>query len=138
MKNTVKFLSLSFILLIVAGCAQQVAPQQPVTNNTVNTAAPVMTQEQPAVAQTQNQQTVSIANYAFAPATVTVKAGTTVTWVNSDPVQHKILSDATPPSFGSDNIPQGGNYSLTFRTAGTFDYHCQIHPSMKGTIIVTP
>lgn len=131
MKNAAKLLSLSFILLIVAGCAQQVATPQPAANNT----PPLTTQVTPITAQTQT--TVSISNFAFDPQTTTVKAGTTVTWNNHDSVAHKIISDANPPVFSSENLSKDGSYSFTFTTAGSFDYFCQIHPMMKGTIVVT-
>lgn len=77
---------------------------------------------------------VSIQNYAFSPSTLTVKAGTTVTWTNSDSVSHNIVSDSGV--FESPSIANGQTYSYTFNTPGTFSYHCGIHPSMKASIIV--
>ena len=86
--------------------------------------------------------TVTIQNFAFIPASVTVPEGTTVTWVNQDPVNHQILNDAGPSVaegalFSSDSLPNGGTYSFRFDSPGTYPYHCSIHPSMKGTVIVT-
>ena len=78
---------------------------------------------------------VSIDNFAFAPATLTVKAGSTVTWTNRDEEPHTVA--ATDGSFHSPGMGTGATYSHTFPAAGTFDYVCSIHPSMHGTVVVT-
>lgn len=79
---------------------------------------------------------VSIQNFAFSAAKITVKMGTKVTWTNNDSVAHTVTADSgTGPK--SDNISPGGTYSYTFGTAGTFAYHCAIHPDMTGTVTVT-
>ena len=84
--------------------------------------------------------TDSSGNFAFSPATLTVKVGTTVTWTNMTQAPHTVTSD-DGKSFDSGiatPIPaSGGTFSFTFKQAGTFGYHCQIHPFMKATIIVT-
>ncbi|HZU14027.1 MAG TPA: cupredoxin family copper-binding protein [Chloroflexota bacterium] len=88
------------------------------------------------VAQAQTA-TVTIRNFAFAPATLTIAAGTTVTWMNADSVAHTSTSDpGDAMSWDSGSISPGSSFSLTFTQAGTFTYHCSIHPFMKGTIIV--
>jgi plastocyanin len=79
---------------------------------------------------------VNIANMAFSPASYTVKAGITVTWTNNDNMTHTVT--ANDSSFSSGNIAMGSSYSKTFSVAGTYPYHCTIHPGMKGSIIVTP
>ena len=79
---------------------------------------------------------IDISGFAFSPSTLTVKAGTTVTWTNKDSVDHTITSDTNV--FDSGNMGSGDTFSYTFTTAGTFVYHCTVHPSMVGTIIVTP
>lgn len=122
------------MVFLIAGCAQQAPAQQ----TAVSTAT--LNVENPAGSKLQN---ISILNYAFDPANLTVKAGTTVTWVNNDSVPHKVVpvsgsSDAIAPGFGSANLSQGDSYSFTFASAGTVDYYCQIHPMMKGRITVTP
>jgi plastocyanin len=78
---------------------------------------------------------VQIANFAFDPAAITVGAGTTVTWTNTDAVQHSIV--ATDVSFNSDNLAQGAIFEHTFDSAGAFTYVCGIHPQMAGTITVS-
>ncbi len=76
---------------------------------------------------------VTIADFAFAPQTLTVPSGTTVTWTNADGVGHSILSD----SFGSETFDGGATFSYTFDTPGEYTYACGLHPSMTGTIVVT-
>jgi plastocyanin len=78
---------------------------------------------------------VSIKGFAFNPGDVTVAKGTTVTWTNNDSATHKIKSG--DGSFNSDNLANGDTFQHTFDTAGTFDYICSIHPSMKGKVTVT-
>jgi plastocyanin len=83
-----------------------------------------------------NQNTVSISNYEFTPASITVKAGTKVTWTNQDSVEHTVTGDGSDgPQSGS--LAKGDSYSFTFDKAGTYAYHCQMHPYMKGTVTVT-
>ncbi len=76
--------------------------------------------------------TIDIRNFAFNPAQLTVRKGTTVTWTNYDSVTHKIAGSG----FGSNPLNQGDSYSYTFTAAGTYDYHCAIHTFMTGTITV--
>ena len=77
---------------------------------------------------------VSIANFAFDPVTLTIKTGTTVTWTNNDTVAHNVQSD--DGSWGSTSLAKGATFTHTFTQAGTFPYHCGVHPKMKATIIV--
>jgi predicted lipoprotein with Yx(FWY)xxD motif/plastocyanin len=77
---------------------------------------------------------VQIANFAFAPATLTVKVGTTVTWTNTDGATHTVTADNG--SFGG-KLASGSTFKETFAKAGTFAYHCAIHSSMTGTVTVT-
>jgi plastocyanin len=83
------------------------------------------------------QDAVTISGFAFSPASITVPVGTKVTWTNQDTATHNIISD-DGSTFSSPGVPNGGTFSFTFTAAGTFAYHCGIHPSMKGTVIVTP
>jgi plastocyanin len=81
--------------------------------------------------------TVAIKNFAFEPSSLTVKTGTMVTWVNNDGVPHALASDAgSPAAFSSDSLSTGASYSFTFSQSGMYSYHCSIHPSMKGTVMV--
>jgi plastocyanin len=79
---------------------------------------------------------VTIKGFAFSPANITVKLGTTVTWTNSDQDAHTVT--ATGGAFGSQALNTGAHYSFTFTKAGTYDYLCTIHPFMTATVVVTP
>ncbi len=76
---------------------------------------------------------VTIANFAFNPATLNIKAGDTVKWTNNDSVTHRIASD----TFNSQDLNNGDSFSYKFSQAGTYNYHCGIHPFMTGSIIVS-
>jgi plastocyanin len=76
--------------------------------------------------------TITIQNFAFSPATLTVKKGTTITWTNQDSAPHQIKSN----SFNSPKLATGQSFSFVFNDIGSFDYSCSIHPSMTGKIIV--
>lgn len=78
--------------------------------------------------------TVTIANYAFNPSTLTVSNGTTVTWINNDNTAHTVTS--AQGLFHSGPLNKGQNFTYTFTTPGTYNYSCSIHTSMKGAIIV--
>lgn len=83
---------------------------------------------------TQGANDVYIQNMSFSPASLTVTAGTTVTWTNKDAMIHTVTSDST--LFDSKNIEVNGVFSYTFNKTGTVSYHCSIHPAMKATITV--
>jgi plastocyanin len=76
----------------------------------------------------------SLGNAAYAPDDLNVAVGTTVTWRNVDSVSHTSTSDVT--GWNSGEIAPGGQFSAVFQTAGTFPYHCTIHPGMVGTVVV--
>lgn len=77
---------------------------------------------------------VDIAGFAFAPQTVTVHVGDTVTWSNSDARSHTATADGG--SFDTGTIANGTSKTVTFSTAGAFGYHCSIHPQMTATVVV--
>jgi len=81
--------------------------------------------------------TVAIQNFAFAPGTVTVKAGTTVTWTNQDQEPHTVTS-VSGDELKSPALNAGETFKHTFATPGHFDYLCTIHPFMTATVVVTP
>lgn len=75
-----------------------------------------------------------LGNRAFVPAELNVAVGTAVTWTNADATSHTSTSDA--PGWNSGIVGAGRNFSFTFQTPGTFPYHCDVHPSMVGTVVV--
>jgi plastocyanin len=78
---------------------------------------------------------VTIDNFSFAPGTVMVKAGTTVTWTNRDDIPHGIAS-ANNAFKRSQALDTDDSYSFTFTTPGTYQYFCYLHPKMVGSIVV--
>jgi len=82
--------------------------------------------------------TVAIEDFNFNPKTITIKAGTKVTWTNKDNVSHTVTADeksGDAPDSGS--IGQNQSFSFTFNKVGTYKYHCTPHPTMQGTVVVT-
>jgi plastocyanin len=77
---------------------------------------------------------VAIADFVFEPSTLTVATGTEVMWTNEHTLAHTATAD--DESFDSGRLGQGESFSRTFDTAGTFAYHCTLHPSMTATVIV--
>jgi len=78
--------------------------------------------------------TVKIDNYAFGPVALTVKAGTTVTWINDDDIPHTVV--ATDKAFRSKALDTDDKFSFTFTTPGSYEYFCSLHPYMKATVVV--
>jgi plastocyanin len=76
----------------------------------------------------------TLGNRAYAPDDLNVAAGTTVTWTNTDSVDHTSTSDAT--GWNSGTVAPGRQFSFAFQTPGTYRYHCAIHPGMVGTVVV--
>ena len=99
-------------------------------------AASVVAYQRTQAASPQATAKVAIQNFAFSPASLTVPLGTTVTWTNLDSTAHTATSD-TSAWTDSGLIQPNHAFSHTFTKAGTFVYHCFIHPFMAGKIIVT-
>lgn len=81
-----------------------------------------------------NQVTINIAAMQFVNGTITVKKGTTVTWISNDETSHTVV--ANNGEFKSSTLTRGTSYSFTFENTGEFAYHCGIHPTMTGKITV--
>lgn len=109
----------------------------PATEAAVATeAAPVATEAAPATEPAPAANVaVSIENFAFNQATIEIPVGTTVTWTNNDAAPHTVTSD--DGAFDSGSLDQGQTFSFTFTTPGQFAYHCNFHPGMQATIVVT-
>lgn len=114
-------------VLLLAGCSgPRPAASSPAPTTEMSVTAPAA----PAGG---NQ--VTIDGFAFAPVTLTVPVGTTVTWTNRDEEPHTVA--ASDGSFHSPGMGTGATFTHTFSTAGTFDYVCSIHPMMRGSVVVT-
>jgi amicyanin len=77
---------------------------------------------------------VKIDNFTYNPQQITVKAGTTVTWINHDDIPHTVTSKTG--AFRSKAMDTDDKFSFTFATPGTFPYFCALHPHMTGSIVV--
>lgn len=149
-KGSGAIIGIIIVILIVIGLAVWTMKYSPAKNRqTTNPKNSSQTQEMP---QPQNQpnfsppsepssgiempatQTmqITIKNFAFNPNSITIKSGTTVVWTNKDSTAHTVTGD----SFSSGQIQPGESFQFAFSTPGTYNYHCSIHPSMTGKIIV--
>jgi plastocyanin len=122
MKKKYLLFTIPVLLLVLTACTVQ----------TTNSNANLNTSSASTNTSTNQTASVDINNFAFNPATITVKSGTTLVWTNNDSVTHTINS----ATFNSGNLSTGQSYSHLFDTVGTFNYTCGIHPSMLGTVIV--
>jgi plastocyanin len=90
----------------------------------------------PTAAGTDIAPQVIIDNYAFSPVPLTVKPGTTVTWINQDDDPHTV--DSTQGKFKSTTLNKGDKFEFRFTEAGEYPFFCRFHPKMTGKIIVQP
>jgi plastocyanin len=137
-----KLLIIIVLILIVGGIAAAVTHKS--SNNTNNSSQTSSTPTNTNQNKTNNTSTqakaattINIANMQFTPSQVSIKKGGTVTWTNNDSTTHTVVDDLSNvggPNSG--NIDPGKTYSFTFNNTGSFQYHCSIHPSMRGTIVV--
>jgi amicyanin len=104
-------------------------PTQDQANKTENTNPPTPP------APMASKVTIDIKGMAFNPANIIIKTGTTVTWTNEDSAPHTVTSDSGS-LLNSPKLSKGQSFSFTFTSAGSLDYHCAVHPMMKGKIIV--
>jgi plastocyanin len=108
-------------------------PVTTATSSAVTTATPVAAATL-APSSVPKTASVTIKDFEFTPASITVAVGSTVTWTNDGPSTHTVTAD--DGSFDSKDLAKGGTFSQTFQTAGTFSYHCSIHPFMTAKVIV--
>lgn len=120
----------ALVLVVLAGCSSATSPSSAL---------------RPDVKIKLNAQTLGAAAFAPNPITISLATKQTVRWGNSDytggsyggtGVDHTITSDSGV--FGSGQIPPRSSFSFTFTAPGTYGYHCSNHPTMVGTVIVTP
>jgi plastocyanin len=117
-----KFIIILALVLTLAACAPKPTPTPAVT--------------EPPSGTSMETEEVKIQGFTFDPIELTIAAGTTVKWTNMDSARHTITSN--DGSWGSANLSQGGTFEFTFDQPGTYTYHCNVHPTMAATIIVTP
>jgi plastocyanin len=97
-------------------------------------AAAALPSVQKAVAAGPSTIEVKIDNFSFTPATLTVKAGTQITWTNADDIPHTVVSD--DQSFKSRVLDTDEKFTFTASKPGTYAYFCSIHPKMTGKLVV--
>lgn len=117
-------IAIAAIILIVIGTYFFSVHRNQITSPA---AAPGTTAGQPNVE-------VVIQNFAFSPSPLNVKVGDTVRWTNRDSAPHTVSSDSN--AFESGTMNQGQAFQFTFKTPGTYPYHCSVHPNMKATVVV--
>lgn len=112
---------------------------QPTPTPTKVQPTPTPTTVQPTPARSSTQVVMIITNsdgsYSFSPAKLTIKVGTTVIWKDVSSAPHTVTSD-DGTTFDSGTVSVGSSFRFTFKTAGSFSYHCNIHPYMKATVVV--
>ena len=88
----------------------------------------------PSVAETSNPTQIVVKDFMFSPTPLTVKAGSTVTWINKDDEPHTVVSDTGV--FKSGGMDTNESFSYNFDKPGTYHFTCSIHPRMVGTVVV--
>lgn len=109
-------------------------PAAPAPQVTTNTPAPDASSGTPSSETAVSKNEVQIKSFAYSPSSITVKVGDSVTWTNQDSVGHSATADDN--SFDTGVLAQGKSGSFTFSKAGTYSYHCTVHPNMKATVVV--
>ena len=143
MRSIPVLLLIASLFILTCGCSESPPAQPAVTATTVAaTPAPVITTTLPATALTPTRtasvsdNTITIIKNAFMPANMTVKAGSTVRWVNEDDHPHRIEFEDKTFSTSTYLLGASQSASQRFDHAGTYNYSCMIHPYMQGTITV--
>jgi plastocyanin len=126
---SLRFAVVTIILTSAIACGDSYSPAP-----TSPTPSPMATPGGPSSSVLIPVGAASLGNRAFTPDELNVAVGTTVTWMNTDSLAHTSTSDV--PGWNSGTVAPGGQFSFAFQSAGTFPYHCMIHPGMVGTVVV--
>jgi plastocyanin len=87
-------------------------------------------------AQASTAHAVMMSNYAFAPSSITVRVGDSISWTNHDQAPHNVVTTSAPVTINSPTLSDGQSWSYTFTAAGTYSYICGVHPDMHATVVV--
>ena len=135
---TFLLLALTLALSLSAACgggggggAKATATSRPPLSQSPASGQPTAT---PKAKPTEGAASVDMRNTAFHPQTITISKGATVTWTNSDSVPHTVTGDDVDIESG--NMNKGDTFAFTFTQQGEFNYHCSIHPAMKGRVVI--
>jgi plastocyanin len=144
MKKLFVLILIAAFFVIACGCTQP-SPTPPASTpvptpsavpTTVRTYIPTTAVITPAPPVSVSDNTITIMKNVFSPATLTVKAGSTVRWVNGDDHPHRILFANNAFSRSPQLLAAGQSFSQLFDRPGVYNYDCMIYPFMKGTITV--
>jgi plastocyanin len=118
----IRFLLAVSLLALSAACSNSPSMPTPTTPPGSGTAVSIVS------------GAATLTTTAYTPNPITVAVGGTVTWMNNDSIAH--TSTANGGTWNSGTMAPGASFSTTFSSAGTFQYHCTIHPGMVGTVTV--
>ncbi len=143
-KGLILGIIIAIVILAIAGYFFMKVPTQPSTIPSIDTrpTSPVTSPDQltppsqTPPTSTPSTYNIEIKSFAFNNDTLNIKVGDSIIWTNKDSASHSIISDSGT-EISSPVISTGQTYSHTFATAGTYEYHCGIHTSMKGKVIVS-
>ena len=125
-------IALVIAIIVITNQPKTEAPSTPLSNESAATAgagAKVVTP--PTILE------IEIKNFAYNPSTIRIKTGTKITWYNADNSPHTVTSDSGGKAeVNSEILSPGDSYGHLFDMPGTFNYHCNFHTNMKGTVIV--
>jgi plastocyanin len=132
-KRITAYTGIVLMTVLLAACGSSQNPSSPAPTDTPAAPASAIGPADTA-APAAGTVNVAISGFAFDPATITIKAGQSVTWTNKDGVVHTVTAD--DHSWTSGDIANGQTFTQTFSTAGTYKYFCAVHPNMVGTVVV--
>ena len=129
MRKTILLATLFLLVLSVPmGCQTQETKEQP--KEEPSTSEPA----KPSDEKPKKEASVEIVDFEFNPDSLEIEKGGKVIWTNNDSAAHTATADEG--EFDSGQLSQGQEYTKTFDKAGTFEYHCENHPSMAATVVV--
>lgn len=141
-RTAIRCAAVAVLLASIGGCSAKKKDAAPATSAGSPTSAAVTASSTPdaassAPAPAGGGSAITIKGFAFSPAALTVHVGTKVTVTNKSSATHTFTSVSGPVPFDSDRLAPDATADVTFSKAGTYAYHCSIHNSMTGTIVVS-
>jgi plastocyanin len=121
------------MVVMLPGCGARAEGTAPGGGDTAANAPPGEGAGRPVSAEPKQ---ISIDNFKYVPDTLTVPAGTKVTWTNHDDMPHTVTSTGKPKTLDSEALDTDAQFSHVFAEPGTYDYLCTVHPKMAGQVIV--
>lgn len=133
-----KTILIILVIVIIVGAGLYFLSTKNAMEPAEKSSAPTVIETNPAPNPVVGQKThnIAIQSFAFNQKSISIKKGDMIIWTNNDPVPHTVTSD-TETVLASPTLNKNKTYSFTFNTIGTFLYHCNFHPSMKGIVVVT-